>query len=332
MRENKTESVTTSSVDKSADIILPKKTDNEMAPMRKPKNIKPAEDNILQEEKIANIALNKLMEFENHPFKVFEDEEFQKLKDSIQENGVVVPAVARPKDDGYELIAGHRRKLACQHLGMETMPVVVRNLTDEQAVLAMVESNVQREHILPSEKAFAYKMKLEALNRQGQRTDLTSTPVVSKFRTNEKLGQESGDSREQVRRYVRLTELIPQLLHLVDVGKIAFRPAVELSYLSHDQQAQLLSAMEAEQATPSLAQAQKLKAMNADGKITDDSMLAVMRVQKANQNEQVKIPYEKVREIIKKDLTNKEMEVFILQAITDYQKRLIQRQRNKDAR
>jgi ParB family chromosome partitioning protein len=175
-------------------------------------------------------------------------------------------------------------------------------------------------------------MKLEALNKQGKRSDLTTTPVVSRLRTNEKVGQESGDSREQVRRYVRLTELIPQLLQLVDAGKIAFRPAVELSYLSKDQQELLLSAIEAEQSTPSLSQAQKLKAISAEGKLTDDTIMAVMREKKANQKEQVKIPYDKVREIIKKDMDTKELEDFILKAVADYHKRLLNRQRNNEAR
>ena len=276
----------------------------------------------MSEERIINLPLSKLTEFKNHPFKVLEDEEFQRLKDSIEENGILVPAVARPKGNAYELIAGHRRRLACQHLNMETMPVVVRELTNEQAVLAMIESNTQRENILPSEKAFAYKMKLEALNKQGKRSDLTSTPVVQKLGSSEKVGKESGDSREQVRRYVRLTELIPQLLELVDGGKIAFRPAVELSYLSKAQQRLLLSAMEAEQSTPSLSQAQKLKAMSANSKLTEDSMMKIMREQKSNQKEQVRIPYEKVRKIIKKDLNPKDMEDFILKAVDDFQKKL----------
>ena len=296
----------------------------------KSKNTK-SEEIKMQEERIINLPLSSLTEFKNHPFKVLEDDEFQKLKDSIEENGIVVPAVARPKGNGYELIAGHRRKLACQHLSMETMPVVVRELTNEQAILAMVESNTQRQNILPSEKAFAYKMKLDALKKQGKRSDLTSTPVVSRIRTSEKIGQESGDSREQVRRYVRLTELIPQLLQLVDSDKIAFRPAVELSYLPKAQQRLLLSAMEAEQSTPSLSQAQKLKAMSADGKLTEDSMMEIMREQKSNQKEYVRIPYEKVKKIIKKDLKPKEMEEFILKAVDDYQKKL-DRLRDKGAR
>ena len=285
----------------------------------------------MTEEKIVNLPLSKLTEFKNHPFKVLEDDEFQKLKDSIGEHGIVVPAVVRPKGNGFELIAGHRRKLACQLLSMETMPVVIRELTNEQAVLAMIESNTQRENILPSEKAFAYKMKLDALKKQGKRSDLSSTPLVQKLGSSEKVGLKSGDSREQVRRYVRLTELIPQLLQLVDSGKIAFRPAVELSYLSKAQQRLLLSAMEAEQSTPSLSQAQKLKAMSADGNLTEDSMMEVMREQKSNQKEQVRIPYEKVRKIIKKDLKPKELEEFILRAVDDYQKKL-DRLRDRGAR
>jgi ParB family chromosome partitioning protein len=235
-----------------------------MSPTTNGTATKKREEQPTMQEQIQNLPLNKLTAFENHPFRVTQDEEFQKLVESIRENGVLIPAIARPKGDGFELIAGHRRKFACQILGVETMPVLVRDLTQEQAIIAMVDSNVQRENILPSEKAFAYKMKLEALNRQGKRSDLTSTPMVSKLRTNEKVGQDGGDSREQVRRYIRLTELIPQLLQLVDDGKIAFRPAVELSYLPKEEQTLLLSAMEAEQSTPSLSQAQRLKALSTE--------------------------------------------------------------------
>lgn len=283
-------------------------------------------------EQIQNIAPQKLAAFKDHPFQVRQDEDFQKLVDSIKENGVLIPAIARPKGDSYELIAGHRRKLAATIAGLETIPVLVRDMTDEQAVIAMVDSNVQRENILPSEKAFAYKMKLEALNKQGKRSDLTSTPVVSKFRTNENIAKDSGDSREQIRRYVRLTELIPQLLQLIDDGKIAFRPAVELSYLPKKEQELLLLAMESEQSTPSLSQAQRLKALSADGKLTEESLMEVMREQKANQKEQVRIPYDKVKAIIKRDIPPKDLEDFILKAVADYQKKLTRQEQNRDAR
>ena len=306
----------TASVEKSADFLIPQR--------------KGAKE--MQTEKIISLPLNKLAAFENHPFQVKQDDDFQKLVDSIKENGILIPAVARPKGDGYELIAGHRRKFACQIIGVETMPVLVREMTNEQAIIAMVDSNVQRENILPSEKAFAYKMKLDALNKQGKRSDLTSTPVGSRFRTNEKVGSDSGDSREQVRRYVRLTELIPQLLQLVDDGKVAFRPAVELSYLQKDQQTMLLSAIEAEQSTPSLSQAQKLKTLSAEGKLTEDSMFEVMREPKANQREQVKIPYDKIRGLIKKDMTPKALEDFILTAIGRYQTYLTRQAKDRDAR
>ncbi|MCL2409964.1 MAG: ParB/RepB/Spo0J family partition protein [Oscillospiraceae bacterium] len=241
----------------------------------------------MQNEYIENLPLNKLAAFENHPFRVTQDEELQKLVDSIKENGVLIPAIARPKGDGFELIAGHRRKFACQILGIETMPVLVRDITNEQAVISMVDSNVQRENVLPSEKAFAYKMKLEALKRQAGRPKNNLSPVETNFRSDEKIAQETGESRAQIQRYIRLTELIPQLLDMVDAGKIAFRPAVELSYMPKEQQTLLLSVMEAEQSTPSLSQAQKLKALSAEGKLDEPTINGVMREQKGNQQEQI---------------------------------------------
>ena len=283
-------------------------------------------------EQIVNLPLNKLAVFENHPFIVKQDEDFQKLVESIRDNGILIPAVARPKDDGYELISGHRRKFACQILGIDTMPVLVRELTNEQAVIAMVDSNVQRENILPSEKAFAYKMKLEAVKRLPGRPKNNSSQVGTNYRADVLVAQNTGESRNQVQRYIRLTELIPQLLQMVDDKKIAFNPAVELSYLPKEHQQLLLSAMEAEQSTPSLSQAQKLKAMSADGALNEVSMMEAMREQKANQKEQIKIPYEKITAILKKDMPPKEMESFILKAVADYQKRLMRQQQNRDAR
>ena len=286
----------------------------------------------MEREQIQHLPLSKLAAFENHPFRVAQDEDFKKLVESIKENGVLIPAIARPKGEGYELIAGHRRKLAAAIAGLDTIPVLVRALSNEQAVIAMVDSNVQRENILPSEKAFAYKMKLDAIKKQGKRTDLTSTQVGQKSWSINLVAENTGESRNQVQRYIRLTELIPQLLQMVDEKRIAFNPAVELSYLPEEQQIFLLSAMEAEQATPSLSQAQKLKALSNDGTLDEAAILAVMQEQKANQKEQVRIPYDKVKAIIRKDLNPKEMEEFILKAVADYQKKLIRQQQNRDAR
>ena len=287
--------------------------------------------NKIKQEQIQDLPLAKLAAFENHPFRVAQDEDFQKLVDSIKENGVLIPAIARPKGDGYELISGHRRKLAAAIAGLDVIPVLVRELTNEQAVIAMVDSNVQRENILPSEKAFAYKMKLEAIKRQGKRTDLTSTQLAQKCSA-AKIGGEYGESKDQVRRYIRLTELIPQLLQMVDDKRIAFNPAVELSYLPKEQQTLLLSAMESEQSTPSLSQAQKLKALIADSKLDEASIHDIMTEQKANQREQVRIPYDKVKSIIKRDMPPQEMEDFILKAVADYQKKLVRQAQNRDSR
>ena len=306
-----TEKITkTTSAAKKADILLPANA---------------------EKEQIQHLPLSKLATFENHPFRVAQDEDFQKLVESVKENGGLIPAIARPKGDGYELIAGHRRKLAAAIAGLDTIPVLVRNLSNEQAVIAMVDSNVQRENILPSEKAFAYKMKLDAIKRQGKRTDLTSRQVGEKWSIS-LVSKDSNESERQIQRYIRLTELIPQLLQMVDEKRIAFNPAVELSYLPEEQQVFLLSAMEAEQATPSLSQAQKLKALSNDGTLDEAAILAVMQEQKANQKEQVRIPYDKVKAIIRKDLNPKEMEEFILKAVADYQKKLIRQQQNRDAR
>ncbi len=277
------------------------------------------EDNTMQNEQIKNLSLLKLAAFENHPFRVTQDADFQKLVDSIKGNGVLIPAIARPKGDGYELIAGHRRKFACQIIGIEEMPVLVRELTDEQAIIAMVDSNVQRENILPSEKAFAYKMKLEAVKRLPGRPRNNSSQVGTNFRADVLVAENTGESRNQIQRYIRLTELIPQLLQMVDDKKIAFNPAVELSYLSKEQQKMLLSAMDAEQSSPSLSQAQKLKVLSGQEKLDEDAIMEVMCEPKANQKEQVRIPYEKVKSILKKDMQPKELEDFILKAVTRYQ-------------
>jgi len=307
----------------------PQATAKPAAAPTKPK--KQEEQATMSNEQIQHISITQLTPFENHPFKVRQDEELQKLVESIKENGILIPAIARPKGEGYELIAGHRRKLAAAIAGLPTLPVLVRDLTDEQAVIAMVDSNVQRENVLPSEKAFAYKMKLEALNRQGKRSDLTSCQIGTKCRSDSLLAENSNESARTIQRYIRLTELIPQLLKMVDERKIAFNPAVELSYLPKEQQSLLLSAMEAEQSTPSLSQAQRLKALSAEGKLTENSVMEVMREQKGNQQEQIKIPYGRIRSIVKKDMLPKELEDFIIKAIEDYQKKL-NKARSMDAR
>ena len=248
-----------------------------------------------QLEKVVTLNPADVSDFPNHPFKVKQDEAMAEMVDSVKQYGVLVPALVRPKaDGGYEMVAGHRRKCAATLASITEMPCIVRNLTDDEATIIMVDSNLQRETILPSEKAFAYKMKLEAMKRQGQRSDLTSTPLVSKSRSNEELGQKNGDSREQVRRFIRLTELIPSVLDMVDSGKIAFRPAVELSYLSKEQQQSLYDTMECEDCTPSLAQAIKMKEFSRDGKLSAEVILSIMQEEKPNQREQFKMPKERI--------------------------------------
>jgi len=301
-------------------------------PAAAPKNSKKQEEQVtMSDEHIQQISITQLIPFENHPFKVRQDEELQKLVESIKDNGILIPAIARPKGEGYELIAGHRRKLAAAIAGLPTLPVLVRDLTDEQAVIAMVDSNVQRENVLPSEKAFAYKMKLEAVKRLPGRPKGNSSQVGTNYRADAIVAENAGESRNQIQRYIRLTELIPQLLKMVDDRKIALNPAVELSYLTKEQQSLLLSAMEAEQSTPSLSQTQRLKALSAEGKLTEDSVLEVMREQKGNQQEQIKIPYDRIRSIVKRDMLPKELEDFIIKAIEDYQKKL-NKARSMDAR
>ena len=244
------------------------------------------------------------------------------MVESVRKYGVLVPALVRPKEDGgYEMVAGHRRKFAAALAELTEIPCIVRNLTDDEATIIMVDSNLQRETILPSEKAFAYKMKLDAMKRQGQRSDLTSTPVVSKSRSNEELGQKNGDSREQVRRYIRLTELIPSVLQMVDDGKIAFRPAVELSYLSKEQQESLYSTMECEDCTPSLAQAIKMKEFSKDGKLTDEVILSIMQEEKPNQKEQFKMPKERISKYFAPGTPAQKIEDTIIKALDMYRKR-----------
>ena len=283
-----------------------------------------------QLEKVVTLNPADISDFPNHPFKVKQDEAMAEMVDSVKQYGVLVPALVRPKaDGGYEMVAGHRRKCAATLAGITEMPCIVRNLTDDEATIIMVDSNLQRETILPSEKAFAYKMKLEAIKRQGQRSDLTSTPLVSKSRSNEELGQKNGDSREQVRRYIRLTELIPPMLDMVDNGKIAFRPAVELSYLTKEQQQSLYDTMECEDCTPSLAQAIKMKEFSRDGKLTEEVILSIMQEEKPNQREKPAFRDERITRLIPKSIPRGQETDFVIRALEFYNRHL-QRRRDQE--
>ena len=283
-----------------------------------------------QLEKVVTLNPADISDLPNHPFKVKQDEAMAEMVDSVKQYGVLVPALVRPKaDGGYEMVAGHRRKCAATLAGITEMPCIVRNLTDDEATIIMVDSNLQRETILPSEKAFAYKMKLEAMKRQGQRSDLTSTPLVSKSRSNEELGQKNGDSREQVRRFIRLTELIPSVLDMVDSGKIAFRPAVELSYLSKEQQQSLYDTMECEDCTPSLAQAIKMKEFSRDGKLTEEVILSMMQEEKPNQREKPAFRDERITRLIPKSIPRGQETDFVIRALEFYNRHL-QRRRDQE--
>ena len=280
------------------------------------------------QEYVKNISIYEITDFPNHPFKVKMDDKMLETIESVRDHGVLVPALVREKPmGGYEMISGHRRKMASELAGKETMPCIVRNLSDDQAVIVMVDSNLQREEILPSEKAFAYKMKLEAMNRQGKRTDLTSTPLVSKFRTNEILAQEAGESRETIRRYIRLTELIPEILEMVDDKKISMRPAVELSYLTKEEQEILYDTMESEACTPSHAQAIKIRKFSAEGRLNEDVLLSIMAEEKPNQVEQWKIPKNRLKKYFPSGTTQQKMEETIIKALELYRKREKSRER-----
>ncbi len=277
--------------------------------------------------KIRDIPISEIDEFPDHPFKVLMDEDMEQLVDSIKRSGVMTPATVRLKEDGrYELISGHRRKKACELAGLETLKCEVKELTRDEAIIVMVESNLQRTTILPSEKAFAYKMRLEAMDRQGQRSDLTSTPVVSKSRSNEELADKVGESREQIRRFIRLTELVPEILQMVDDRQIAFRPAVEISYLTEEQQYTLLEAMSYNDATPSLAQAIKMKKFNQDGKLTNEVIQSIMEEEKPNQKEKPAFRDERITKLIPKSVPRGQETDFVVKALEFYNRHL---QRNK---
>ena len=283
--------------------------------------------------RVEAIPLAALTPFRNHPFKVKEDEEMAQLMRSIADAGVLSPALARPlPDGGYELISGHRRLAACKALGMDTMPVIVRDLTDEEAVITMVDSNLQREHILPSEKAFAYKMKMEALKSQGKRTDLTLSQVATKLDAAAEIGKRVGESRDQVFRYIRLTNLIPEILQMVDDGRIALTPAVELSYLQPSEQETLFSIMDCDEVTPSLSQAQRLRRMSEEQRFTDSAVMQLMSEVKGNQVEYVKVPVDKLRSFFRPDTSMKQMTETLVKAMDFYNKHLERQHRDRDAR
>ena len=281
-----------------------------------------------QREKVQEILLSELHPFPNHPFKVVDDERMLDTADSIREHGVLVPAIARPRPDGgYELIAGHRRNRGCELAGLDTMPVIVRNLDDDASTIIMVDSNIQRESLLPSERAFAYKMKLEALNHQGKRAGLTSSQLGTKLmRTDEILAEQSGTSRNQVQRYIRLTELVPDLLDMVDAKKIAFNPAVELSYLKLEEQTALIEAMDSEQATPSLSQAQRLKRFSQEGTLSPDMMRAILSEEKKTDMDRVTLTGDTLRKYFPKSYTPRQMEQTILKLLEGWHRRRQQSQ------
>lgn len=285
-----------------------------------------------KKEKVEEIDISLIDNFPKHPFKVLENEDLRKLEESINEHGVLEPILVRPKENGrYEIISGHRRKRASELLGIKTIKCIIKNLDDDQAIINMVDSNLHREKILPSEKAFAYKMKLEAMNHQGRKLD-TLTPVVSKLRTNEKLGEETGESRETIRRYVRLTNLIPEILQMVDNAElgespaIAFRPAVELSYLKVSEQKELVNTIGYNDATPSLAQALRLKKLSQTNKLNSEVMDDILSEEKANQIPKLRIREDRIRNVMPTNIKVDNMEDFVIKAVEYYSRHL----RNKD--
>ena len=278
--------------------------------------------------KIREIPISEIDEFPDHPFKVLMNEDMEQLVESVSRSGVMTPATVRQKEDGrYELISGHRRKKACELAGLETLKCEVKELTHDEAIIVMVESNLQRSVILPSEKAFAYKMRLEAMKRQGERSDLTSPPLVEKSAGKDslsvsKIGKDMGDSHEQVRRFIRLTELVPEILQMVDERQIAFRPAVEISYLSEEQQYTLLEAMGYNDATPSLAQAIKMKKFMQEGKLTDEVIQSIMQEDKPNQKEKPAFKDERITKLIPKSIPRGQETDFVVKALEFYNRHL----------
>lgn len=279
-------------------------------------------------ERVMELPLTELQPFANHPFHVQDDAELQKLAESMREYGVLSPLIARPKDDGYELISGHRRKLAAEIAGMDKLPVLVREMTDDEAVVLMVDSNIQRENLLPSEKAFAYKMKLDALKRQaGRPSKENSGQVGHHFKTRDLLAESSDDSARMIQRFIRLTELLPDLMQMVDDKRIAFSPAVELSYLKPDEQTELLRMIQSEDGTPSLSQAIKMKKLSQIGRLSPDVIFSIMTEEKPNQKEQIRIPTDRLRKYFPKNYTAEQMEDALFKLLEERQQR---RQKNRD--
>ena len=279
--------------------------------------------------KIQDIPIELIDDFPNHPFQVRLDEDMDRLVESIKQNGIITSVTLRPKDDGrYEIVSGHRRKKACELAGLSTVKAEVKPLSRDEAVILMVDSNLQRSKILPSEKAFSYRMRLEAMNHQGKQHDITLSPTGTKLRSDEELAQQTGDSRNQIQRYIRLTYLLPELLTMVDEGRIAFRPAVELSYLSETEQRNLLETISYEDATPSLAQAIKMKEFSRAGKLSADVILSIMCEQKPNQKEKYVLKAEKLRPYLPQSFTPKQTEDYILKAL-EYYHRYRQRQKEQ---
>lgn len=283
--------------------------------------------------KIHDIPLAQIDDFPDHPFHVKLDEDMEQLVQSVRERGIITPVILRLKEDGrYEMVSGHRRKKACELAGLTTVKAEIREMTRDDAVILMVESNLQRTTILPSEKAFSYKMRLEAMKRQGQRSDLTCAPMEHKLngaKSRDILAEEMGESKDQVRRYIRLTELVPDLLALVDQGRIAFRPAVELSYLTKAEQAALQESIAREEATPSLAQAIKMKEFSKEGRLNPDVILSIMQEQKPNQREKISFQSDRLKPLLPKNYSQKQQEEFILKAL-DFYNRHLQRQKERD--
>ena len=283
--------------------------------------------------RIHDLPLDQIDDFPDHPFQVRMDEDMDQLVQSIKERGLITPITVRPKEDGrYEIVSGHRRKKACELAGMKTVKAEIREMSRDEAIILMVESNLQRSVILPSEKAFSYKMRLEAMNRQGLRTDLTSTPVESKLRANEELGEKVGESREQVRRFIRLTELVPDLLQMVDGGKIAMRPAVELSYLTKKEQQWLVEAIGYADCTPSHAQAIRMRAFSKDGTLGPHVIENIMNEDKPNQVEKISLRYKDARRYIPESVPYSQTGAYILKALEFYQRHLERQRDNRDAR
>ena len=284
------------------------------------------------QETVCTVPISLIDDFAEHPFQVRDDEDMERLIQSIDNNGVLNPVILRKNGERYELIAGHRRKHACLRLGISGIPAIVRELSRDEAVVEMVDSNLQREHILPSEKAYAYKMKMDAMKRKAGRPKENSRPLVEDFSTADIIGQDTGESGRQIQRYIRLTELIPELLTMVDEEKIAFRPAVELSYLTRDEQTDLLETIESEDCTPSLAQAIRMKNLSKVGKLDMDTIFAIMTEQKPNQKEKIKIPMERLEQFFPRGMPQKQIEDTIVKALTLYQKHLKKKREDKGDR